>query len=111
MDGWALVPVAHGTTLVGATTFLQTVNPTPGVLPGGNWLGTMINGIAGWALLFALAGLLVGAALWALGSHSQNYQQSYVGKRAVMASALAALLVGVAPGLINFFFHAGATIK
>jgi hypothetical protein len=32
--------------------------------------------LGAWALIAALAGLLVGAAAWALGVHSQNFQYS-----------------------------------
>ena len=87
-----------------------TVKPTLSGLPGSQAIATLIDGIEGWALMLALAGLLIGAAMWALGSHSQNYQQSYTGKRAVLVSVLAALVIGVAPVLINFFFKTGTGI-
>lgn len=87
-----------------------TLTPDPGNLPGGSVLQTLANGLGGWALIAALAGLVVGAALWALGAHAQNYQQSFVGRRTVLVSALAALLVGASPALVNFFFHTGQTV-
>ena len=77
------------------------------MLPGGHTLLTLVNGLGGWALLLALAGLVIGAALWALGAHAQNYQQSFVGKRAVLVSGAAALIIGAAPTIIDFFFHTG----
>jgi len=83
------------------------LNPDPAQLPGGGTLQQLTNGLGGWALVAALAGLLVGAAAWALGSHSQNYQQSFIGRRTVLVSGLAALLIGAAPTLVNFFFHTG----
>lgn len=87
-----------------------TLQPTPGKLPGGAALQSLANGIGGWALILSLVGLVVGAALWALGAHSQNYQQSFVGRRAVLVSGLAALLIGAAPAVINFFFHTGLSV-
>ena len=33
-----------------------------------------------------------------------------IGRRAVLVSGLAALLIGAAPPVINFFFHAGANL-
>jgi MFS family permease len=87
-----------------------TLTPDPGNLPGGSVLQTLANGLGGWALVAALVGLVVGAALWALGAHAQNYQQSFVGRRTVLVSALAALLIGAAPALVNFFFHAGQSV-
>jgi hypothetical protein len=96
----------HRTALV-AVTLGQSFQPTAQLLPGGHALIELVNGIGGWALILALAGLLIGAAVWALGSHSQNYQQSFVGRRAVIVSALAALIVGAAPAIVDFFFHTG----
>ncbi len=84
-----------------------SLNPNPGALPGGNALQQLADGLGGWALIACLLGLVVGAALWALGAHSQNYGQAYVGRRAVLVSVGAALLIGAAPALINFFFHLG----
>jgi MFS family permease len=86
------------------------LNPDPSQLPGGGTLQQLTNGLGGWALVAALVGLLVGAAAWALGSHSQNYQQSFVGRRTVLISGLAALIIGGAPTLINFFFHTGTSL-
>jgi MFS family permease len=84
-----------------------TLTPDTSALPGGQVLQNLMNGLGGWALVLALAGLVIGAAAWALGSHGQNYQQSYVGRRAVLISGLAALLIGAGPAIVNFFFHAG----
>lgn len=87
-----------------------TLSPSAGSLPGGSVLQELANGLGGWALIASLVGLVVGAAVWALGSHAQNYQQSFVGRRAVLVSGVAALLVGAAPALVNFFFHAGQSV-
>ncbi|MHB8189806.1 MAG: DUF6112 family protein [Ferrimicrobium sp.] len=84
-----------------------SLTPDPNALPGGGVLQQLVNGIGGWALILALVGLLIGAATWAIGAHSQNYQQSYLGRRAVLVSGLAALLIGAAPAIVNFFFHLG----
>jgi hypothetical protein len=99
--------------LPGASAVLVdvTLNPNPSNLPGGSVLQSLTNGVAGWALVLALAGLLVGAAAWALGAHSQNYHQSVTGRRAVLVSGIAALLIGAAPALVNFFFHAGQKVR
>jgi Family of unknown function (DUF6112) len=91
---------------------LADVQMTPDInaLPGGQVLQNLINGLGGWALALALVGLVVGAAAWALGSHGQNYHQTYVGRRAVLVSGLAALLIGAGPAIVNFFFHAGTGV-
>jgi hypothetical protein len=102
--------LAHHVALVVTATPGKAFHPTPTALPGGAALQTLVNGIGGWALIIALAGLVIGAAMWALGAHSQNYQQSFVGKRAVLVSGLAALIIGAAPVIVDFFFHTGLQI-
>jgi len=84
-----------------------TMTPDPSQLPGGEVLQKLTDGLGGWALALSLIGLLIGAAAWALGAHSQNYQQSYSGRKAVLVSGFAALLIGAGPAIVNFFFHAG----
>jgi hypothetical protein len=84
-----------------------TLTPDTSSLPGGQVLQHLMNGLGGWALALSLVGLLIGAAAWALGSHGQNYQQSFVGRRAVLISGLASLLIGAGPAIVNFFFNAG----
>ena len=96
-------PPAHGLL---AAAHLQ-LTPDTNALPGGNVLQHLMNGLDGWALALSLVGLVVGAAAWALGSHGQNYQQSFVGRRAVLISGFAALLIGAGPGIVNFFFNTG----
>jgi hypothetical protein len=87
-----------------------TLDPDPSRLPGSGVLQSLTNGIAGFALVFCLIGLVVGAGLWALGSNSNNYQQTLVGKRAFMVCTLAALLIGAAAAIINFFYGAGRNV-
>jgi hypothetical protein len=79
-------------------------------LPGTDVLQTLINGLGNWALMGALAGMLLGAALWAVGHHSSNYQQSANGRKGLLIAGFAALVIGAAPGLINFFFALGGSV-
>lgn len=92
--------------------FAQRVNlnPDPDGLPGGDVLQELTDGIAGFSLVVCLIGLVLGAAMWGIGSTSSNYQQTFVGKRAFAVSALAALLIGGAAAIINFFYGAGQSI-
>ncbi len=104
--------VLAATAAIASNALMSTVtmSPNTGDLPGGQVLQSLTNGIAGWALMFALVGLVVGAAAWAFGAHSQNYHQSYVGRRTVLVSGLAALLIGAAPAIVNFFFATGQKV-
>jgi hypothetical protein len=86
------------------------LSPTATSLPGSAALQQIANGIAAWALIGALLALLLGAAMWAIGSHTQNMHQSASGRRAVATSLVAAVLIGAAPSLINFFFHTGLSV-
>jgi len=92
------------------TADVVNIHPDPGALPGGAQLQSLMNGLDSWALALALVGLVVGAAAWALGSHGQNYQQSFAGRRAVLISGLAALLIGAGPGIVSFFFTTGSGV-
>jgi hypothetical protein len=97
--------------LAASTSGPVSLDPSAGNLPGSSQLQSIANGIGGWALVLSLIGLLIGAAAWALGSHAQNYQHAYVGRKAVLVSGLAALLIGAAQPIINFFFSTGQSIK
>lgn len=86
-------------------------SPDSSGLPGGNVLQSLVNGLGWWGLLAALAGIVIGAATWALGAHTNNYQHTSTGKRAVLVSAAAALVIGAAPTILNFFFAAGQRVN
>src|ERR1700728_1280981 len=86
------------------------LNPNANLLPGEPVLQNLADGIGGWALIAAMLGIVVGAVLWAFGHYSQNYQQAYNGRRGVMVSALAAVLIGAAPHIISFFFAHGTAV-
>ena len=85
--------------------------PDPNGLPGTPALQQLISGLAFWALLAALGGLLISAAVWALSAHSGNYQHASIGRRGTIVSAVAAFLVGAAPAIVNFFENLGRTVQ
>jgi uncharacterized protein DUF6112 len=84
--------------------------PDPNGLPGSPALQQPISGLAFWALLASLGGLLISAAVWALSSHSGNYHHAGLGRRGTIISAAAAFLVGAAPAIVNFFESLGKTV-
>ena len=85
--------------------------PDPNGLPGTSALESLISGVAFWALLASLAGLLISAAVWALSSHSGNYHHASMGRRGTLISAFAAFVVGAAPAIVAFFEDLGRTVK
>jgi hypothetical protein len=88
-----------------------TAHPNAHGLPGSNVLQQLVNGAEAWALAIALLGAFVGAGLWAVASHTHNHHYAARGRMAALISAAAALVVGAAPGLVNFFQHLGSTAK
>jgi hypothetical protein len=86
-------------------------HPNPAGLPGSNVLQQLVNGAEAWALAIALLGAFIGAGLWAVASHTHSHQYAARGRMAALISAAAALVVGSAPGLINFFQHLGTTAR
>jgi hypothetical protein len=48
--------------------------------------------------------------IWAFGHFSHNYQQSYSGRRGVIVSGVAALLIGASSQIIGFFFSQGVNL-
>lgn len=81
--------------------------PDPTGLPGTAKLQQLVNGAYLWVLLLTLAALIVAATVWAWGSHSNNVRASSDGRRGVGVALLAALIVGAAPMLVNWFYELG----
>ncbi len=92
-------------------TAAVTAHPNPSGLPGSNVLQQIVNGTEAWALAIALLGAFVGAAVWAISSHTHNHQYAGRGRMAALVSGASALLVGAGPGLVNFFSHLGAQAR
>lgn len=88
-----------------------SATPDPTGLPGSKILQQIVNGADAWALAITLLGAFVGAALWAVASHTNNHHYAARGRMAALVSAGAALVIGAAPGLVNFFANLGATAK
>ncbi len=88
-----------------------SATPDPTGLPGSNVLQQLVNGADAWALALTVIGAFVGAAIWALASHSGNHHYAGRGRMAALVSAASALMIGAAPGLVNFFQHLGTTAK
>lgn len=95
--------------LIAALPAPTTLPPGP-PLPGTPQLQQLIDGFSTWALMAALAGMLIGAAIWALGHHSSNYQQAANGRKGVLVSGAAAMIIGAAPSLIDFFTGLGRQV-
>jgi Mn2+/Fe2+ NRAMP family transporter len=97
--------------VLAALTAAVTAHPDIKGLPGSNVLQQLVNGAQAWALAVALLGAFVGAGVWAVASHTQNHHYAARGRMAALISGASALVVGAAPGLVNFFERLGTTAK
>jgi hypothetical protein len=88
-----------------------SAHPNLSGLPGSNVLQQLVDGAEAWALAIALLGAFIGAALWAVASHTHNHHYAARGRMAALISGAAALVVGAAPGLVNFFERLGSTAR
>src|SRR5579875_536685 len=91
------------------TLLIANVNAHPNLraLPGSNVLQQIVNGTEAWALAIALLGAFIGAGLWAVAAHTHNHHYAARGRMAALVSGASALVVGAAPGLVNFFERLG----
>lgn len=87
------------------------LDPSSKGLPGSQVLEGLVNGLAFWGLLAALAGIVIGCIVWAVGSHGQNHHMAGRGRMGTLSCAAAALLIGAAPALVNFFAEAGDKVR
>lgn len=104
----SIVTLSFGGRLIASGAL--SLNPSATALPGSGVIQQLTNGLGWWGLVAALVGLVIGAATWALGSHTNNYQHASTGRRAVLVSGAAALLIGAAPAVLNFLFSSGQAI-
>lgn len=79
-------------------------------LPGTAQLTALVGGLMTWVLLACVAGVLVGAAMWAVGSRSGHYASANNGRLMVFGGATGALLAGAAVAVVNFAFGVGGTV-
>lgn len=89
---------------------VPSFSPDPGGLPGSQSLLRLVNGLAFWALLGCGAGVAVGAGVWGICGSGNNPYGVMTGKRAVIVSLLAAMVIGAANARIGFFYRAGAGV-
>lgn len=80
-------------------------------LPGATQAKTLLDGLAFYALLFCVVGVVLSAGLWAVGAFSSNYTQSVNGKKGFLICAGAAIAIGAATALVTFFANLGSEVN
>jgi hypothetical protein len=86
------------------------ITPNTTGLPGTSEAEKIVGALLTFGLIASVAGIALAAIAWALGSHSANPHLAGRGKTGVLVSCAAALLVGGADVLINFFANAGSAL-
>ncbi|AXG14506.1 DUF6112 family protein [Intrasporangium calvum] len=87
------------------------VSPNTTGLPGLAAIEKVVGALLTFGLVAAVAGVVISAVAWAIGSSSSNPHIAGRGKTGVVVAGAAAMLIGAANTLITFFANAGAAIR
>lgn len=71
----------------------------------------LADGLAYYALVACVIGMIVSASLWAMGSKGQNPGQELTGKKGFVLCCTAAFFVGATPAFVNYLNRAADTIN
>ncbi len=95
---------------VGRVRLFATVSLPTGktlTIPGLNTLAGLVSDVTTFGLVISLLGLVVSAARMGIGHHAGNPAEVTKGKHGVLASLLAAILLGGATTIIGVFAKVG----
>jgi hypothetical protein len=90
-----------------APAILADVSPNTTGLPGISSLSNIVGALLSIGLIACVAGLVIAAIVWAIGSHSSNPSLASRGKTGVLVALVAAILIGGANVLVDFFVTTG----
>lgn len=92
---------------VGIAGVAADISPNSNGLPGINSLSNIVGALLTIGLIACVAGLVMAAIVWAIGTHSSNPHLGSRGKTGVLVALVAAMLIGGANVLVDFFVTAG----
>jgi hypothetical protein len=104
------VPVAVGAALRALPATDPHITPNGTGIPGLSTLQSIVGGLLTAGLIACVAGIVIAAICWALGSHNGNSRLAMSGRSGVLVGLAAALIVGGADALVTFFSNTGATL-
>ncbi len=87
-----------------------SLNPDLDALPGGSVAQKLLNGVAGFGLLYCTGRLILGGAQWSYGTRNSNYGHASEGKDRMLGGVGGAFAIGAAAAVINFFFNSGTGV-
>jgi hypothetical protein len=86
------------------------VTPNSNGIPGISLLQSIAGGILTAGFIACVAGIVIAAICWVLGSHQGNARLAISGRTGVLVGVAGAVLVGGADALVSFFSNAGASL-
>jgi len=86
------------------------IKPNEGGLPGLAVLKEVMGSINLFGIIAVVGALAVSAGVWAWGHNTGGHQAEASGKKGVLVSAGAALLLGAANGIVAFFSTLGTQV-
>jgi predicted PurR-regulated permease PerM len=101
-------PMAPAVVLTGLTDSNPGITPNSTGIPGLATLQNIAGGLLTAGLIGCVAGIVIAAICWALGSHNGNSRLAMSGRNGVLVGLAAALIVGGADALVTFFSGMGA---
>ena len=99
-----MIVISQGAAVVGSAA---DISPNSSGLPGINSLSNIVGALITIGLIACVAGLVIAAIVWAIGTHSSNPHLGSRGKAGVLVALVAAMLSGGANVLVDFFVTAG----
>lgn len=103
-----LTHIQGAVVVVMAGAFNSTPNDS---FPGGDVLSKIVGGGMRWGQYAVVAGIVVGAVMWMVGSKSNNPQHASGGKLLLLASICGAILIGGANNIGSTFYDLGTQVK
>ena len=96
-------------TLVTLAAQVSGYNPAPSAnIPGAGSLMEFVNTVGYWGLIFAILGLILSAAIFAVGRTAGNSLVAFGGIAGLVTSGLAAAFIGGAAIWVNHLVTFGA---
>ncbi|MFJ4688889.1 DUF6112 family protein [Streptomyces sp. NPDC088789] len=87
------------------------ITPAGGGLPGLDVLRDVVSSINMFGIIAVVGALAVSLGVWAWGHHSGGHQAEANGKKGALVSAGAALGLGAANGIVEFFSTLGTQVN
>lgn len=78
-----------------------------GNMPGAGLVGQLLSALMFIGFAMCVAGIILSAGMWAIGSFSNNYTQSVNGKKGFLISVASALFIGAAWYLVDWAVKLG----